>query len=109
SGLRLALRAVAIPIRVIRDGLMPTGVTSVEMAPEGCRTTTRDRAEYRSLLHAQPRMLLDEGVCPCAWRISATSTAGRLMPGSASASAATVGGTTGVETCSCSNGCGAAG
>jgi hypothetical protein len=41
---------------------MPAGVTSVEMAAEGCRATTRDRAKHGSLLHAQPRMLLDEGV-----------------------------------------------
>lgn len=41
---------------------MAAGVTSIEMASEGGRATARDCAEYRSLLHAQPRMLLDEGV-----------------------------------------------
>jgi hypothetical protein len=41
---------------------MSAGVTPVEMATEGRRATTRDGAEHRSLLHAQPRMLLDEGV-----------------------------------------------
>ena len=41
---------------------MPAGVTPIEMAPEGGRATARDRAEDRSLLHAQPWMLLDEGV-----------------------------------------------
>ena len=61
-GLCLALRTVAVPTRVIRDGLMSAGVTPVEMAPERGRTTTRDRTEDRSLLHAQPRMLLDEGI-----------------------------------------------
>jgi hypothetical protein len=58
----LALRTVAIATRVIRDGLMPAGVTSVEMAPERGGATARDRAEHRALLPAQPRMLLDEGV-----------------------------------------------
>ncbi len=41
---------------------MPAGVTPIEMASEGGRPAARDRAEHRSLLHAQPRMLLDEGV-----------------------------------------------
>src|SRR2546430_245213 len=61
-GLRLALRAVAVPTRVVGDGLMPAGVTPVEMATEGRRATARDRAEHRSLLDAQPWMLLEEGV-----------------------------------------------
>ena len=41
---------------------MPAGVTPIEMAPERGRATARDGAEHRSLLHVQPRMLLDEGV-----------------------------------------------
>ena len=41
---------------------MPAGVTPVEMAPEGRRATARDGAKHRSLLHTEPRMLLDEGV-----------------------------------------------
>ena len=41
---------------------MPAGVTPIEMAPERGGPTARDRAQNRSLLHAQPRMLLDEGV-----------------------------------------------
>ena len=60
--LRLALRAVPVPTRVIGDGLMAAGVTPIEMAAEGRRATARDRAEDRSLLRAQPRMLLEEGV-----------------------------------------------
>ena len=60
--LRLALRAVPIPTRVIGDGLMPAGVTPIEMPAERGGATARDRAEDRSLLHAQPRMLLEEGV-----------------------------------------------
>ena len=60
--LRLALRAVPIAARVIGDGLVSAGVTPIEVAPEGGRATARDRAEDRSLLRAQPRMLLDKGV-----------------------------------------------
>ena len=60
--LRLALRAVSVPTRVIGDGLMPAGVTPIEVAPERGRATARDGAEHRSLLHAEPGMLLDEGV-----------------------------------------------
>jgi hypothetical protein len=41
---------------------MSAGVTPVEMAPERGGPTARDGAEHRSLLHAQPRVLLDEGV-----------------------------------------------
>ena len=41
---------------------MPAGVTPIEMAAEcGC-ATARDRPEDGSLLHAQPRMLREEGV-----------------------------------------------
>src|SRR5713101_2912449 len=62
AGLRLALRTVSIPTRVIRDGLMPAAVTPVETPAERGGATARDRAKDRSLLDAQPRMLLDEGV-----------------------------------------------
>ena len=41
---------------------MPAGVTPIEMAPERGRATARDGAKHRSLLHAQPGMLLHEGV-----------------------------------------------
>ena len=41
---------------------MATGVTPIEMAAERGRATARDRPEHRSLLRAQPRMLLEEGV-----------------------------------------------
>lgn len=60
--LSLALRTMTIATRVVGDGPMPAGVTPIEMAPERGRATARDGAEHRSLLHAQPRMLLDEGV-----------------------------------------------
>ena len=60
--LRLALRAVPIPARVVRDGLMSAGVTPIEMPTERGGATARDRTEHRALLHAQPWMLLDEGV-----------------------------------------------
>src|SRR6188472_2922891 len=60
--LRLTLRAVPVPTRVVGDGLMPAGVTPVEMPTERGRSTARDRAEHGPLLHAEPRMLLEEGV-----------------------------------------------
>ena len=60
--LRLALRAVPIAARVIGDGLMPAGVTPIEMPPERGCATARDRPKDGSLLHAEPRMLLEEGV-----------------------------------------------
>ena len=41
---------------------MPAGVTPIEMSTECGGATTRDRPEDRSVLHAQPRMLLEEGV-----------------------------------------------
>ena len=41
---------------------MPAGVTPIEMPTEGSGATATDRPEDGSLLHAQPRMLLDEGV-----------------------------------------------
>ena len=46
AGLRLTFRTVSIPTRVIGDGLMPAGVTPIEMASEGGRSTARDRTEY---------------------------------------------------------------
>ena len=39
---------------------MPAGVTPIEMASEGDRSTARDRTEDGPLLHAEPRMLVDE-------------------------------------------------
>ena len=41
---------------------MPAGATPIEMPAERGGPTARDRAEHGPLLHAQPRMLLDEGV-----------------------------------------------
>ena len=41
---------------------MAAGVTPIEMPAEGGGATTRDRPEDGPLLHAQPRMLLEEGV-----------------------------------------------
>src|SRR5688572_30765512 len=41
--LRLALGAVTVPTRVIRDGLMPAGVTPIEMPAEGGGPAARDR------------------------------------------------------------------
>lgn len=41
---------------------MATGVTPIEMAAERGGPTARDGAKHGALLHAEPRMLLDEGV-----------------------------------------------
>ena len=60
--LRLALRAVPIAARVIGDGLMSAGATPIEMPAECGGATAHDRSQDGSLLHTQPRMLLDEGV-----------------------------------------------
>ena len=105
--LRLALRAVPVPTRVVGDGLMAAGATPIEMASEGGRTTARDRPEDRSLLHAQPRMLLDEGV---ALRVEDI---GHLHRRPAHAGlgfrfSRDRARTTGAGTCSCSSGFGAA-
>ena len=60
--LRLALRAVPIAARVIGDGLVSAGVTPIEVTPKCGGATARDCPEDRSLLCAQPRMLLEESV-----------------------------------------------
>ena len=41
---------------------MPAGVTPIAVPTERGGPTARDRAEHGPLLHAEPRMLLDEGV-----------------------------------------------
>jgi hypothetical protein len=106
-GLRLALRAVPIATGVIGDGLMPAGVTPIEMASERGGATARDRPKHGSLLHAQPRMLLDEGV---SLRVKDI---GHLHGGPAHDAAGFLRSrdrwsTTGVGTCRCSSGFGAA-
>ena len=60
--LRLTLRTVPIATRVIRDGSMSAGATLIEMAAERGGPTPRERAQHGPLLHAQPRMLLEEVV-----------------------------------------------
>jgi hypothetical protein len=106
-GLRLALRAVAIATRVIGDGLMPAGGTPIEMASERGGATARNGAEHGSLLHAQPRMLLEEGVDLRVKDIGhlhgrPAHDCGGLR------SRRDRGKTTGVGTCKCSSGLGAA-
>ena len=41
---------------------MSAGAAVIDMAAERGGPTARDRAQHRSLLHAEPRMLVDEGV-----------------------------------------------
>ena len=86
---------------------MPAGATGVDVAAKDGGATARDCAEYRSLLHAQPRMLLDEGV---ALRVEDI---GHLHRRPAHAGlgfrfSRDRGRTTGAGTCSCSSGFGAA-
>ena len=86
---------------------MPAGVTPVAMAPESSRATARDRAEDGSLLHTEPRMLLDEGVT------LRVEDVGHLHRRPAHGVlgfrfSRDRGRTTGAGTCSCSNGLGAA-
>ena len=105
--LRLALRAVPVATRVIGDGLMPAGVTPIEMPTEGGGATARDRAEDRSLLHAQPRMLLEEGVTLRVEDIGHLH--GRpAHDGGGFRISRDRGSTTGAVTCNCSSGLGAA-
>ena len=87
---------------------MSAGVTAIEMPAERGGATARDRAEHGSLLHAQPRMLLEEGVTLRVEDIGHLH--GRPAHDCASASACSRdrGRTTGVGTCSCSSGFGAA-
>jgi hypothetical protein len=105
--LRLALRTVPIATRVIGEGLMPAGVTPIEMPTQRRGPTARDRAKDRSLLRAQPRMLLEEGVTLRVEDI------GHLHGGPAHDSVGfrfrrDRGTTGGAVTCSCASGLGAA-
>ena len=59
--LRLTLGAVPVPTRVIGEGLMSARAAGVHVSAEGRGPAAHDGTEHRSLLHAQPRMLLDEG------------------------------------------------
>ena len=59
-GLRLALRTVPVATRVVRDRPMPAGTTLIEMAAQCRGPTPLERAQDSALLHAQPRMPLEE-------------------------------------------------
>src|SRR5579864_4167429 len=60
--LRLTLRTVPIATRVIGDGAMAACVAVIDMTTERGGSTARDRAQHGALLHAEPRMLLDEAI-----------------------------------------------
>ena len=86
---------------------MSAGVTPIEMPTERRGPTARDRSKDRSLLRAQPRMLLEEGVTLRVEDI------GHLHRRPAHAGlgfrfSRDRGRTMGVGTCSCSSGLGAA-
>jgi hypothetical protein len=106
-GLRLALRAVSVPTRVIGDGLVSAGVTPIEMPAEAGGATARDRPEDWSLLRTQPRMLLEERVALRAEDIGHLH--GRPAHDSVGFRLRRDRGTTGGGvTCNCSSGLGAA-
>ena len=86
---------------------MSAGATPIEMAAERGRPTPRQRTQDGPLLHTQPRMLLDEGVTLRVKDI------GHLHGGPVHDPAGFLRSrdrwsTTGVGTCSCSSGFGAA-
>ena len=58
--LRLTLRTVPIATRVIGDRPMPAGAALIDMAAERGGPTPGQRAEDGPLLHAEPRMLVEE-------------------------------------------------
>jgi hypothetical protein len=60
AGLRLTLRTVSIPTRVVRNGSMSAGATLIEMTAERGGPTLLERAQDGALLHAQPWMSLEE-------------------------------------------------
>jgi hypothetical protein len=86
---------------------MAARAAGVDVSAEGRGPAARDGAEHRSLLHVEPRMLLEEGV---ALRVEDI---GHLHRGPAHGAAGFRSSrdrwtTTGVGTCSCSSGFGAA-
>ena len=86
---------------------MSARAAGVDVSAEGRGPAAHDGAEHRSLLHAQPRMLLDEGV---ALRVEDL---GHLHGGPAHGATGFRSSrdrwtTTGVGTCNCSSGFGAA-
>ena len=86
---------------------MAARTAGVDVSAEGRGPTAHDGAEHRSLLHAQPRMLLDEGA---ALRVEDI---GNLHGGTVHGAVGLRfsrdrGRTTGAGTCSCSRGLGAA-
>ena len=107
AGLRLTLRTVAIATGVVGDGPMPAGAAAIDMPAERGGPTARDGAQHGSLLHAEPRMLVDEGVT---LRVEDIGHLQRrpAHDGLGFRFSRDRGRTTGAGTCSCSSGFGAA-
>ena len=104
--LRLALRTVPIPTRIVRKRPM-SGAALIDMPTEASRPTSVKRAQHGALLHAHPRMPLEEVLTLRVEDI------GHLHGGSRHdwigfRKRRDRGSTTGRETCSCSKGFGAA-
>ncbi len=62
SRLSLTLGTVPVATGVVRDGPMSAGATLIEMTAERGGPTPPERAQDGALLHAQPRMPLEEVV-----------------------------------------------
>ena len=77
--LRLALRAVPVPARVIGDGLVTALWTGIDMAAQRSRAAALDGAKGLELLKVETPSYRSRKRSPCARRMSATSTAGRLI------------------------------
>lgn len=85
---------------------MPARVTPIEMPAECRRATAPQRAQHGSLLHAQPRVLLDEAIGLRAEDVSHLH--GRPAHDCVGARRRERGRMRGIATCSCSRGFGAA-
>ena len=105
--LRLALWTVSVAARIVRDGPMSAGATVIDVTAERGGPTACQRAQHGALLHAEPRMSVEESI---ALRVEDI---GHLHGGVAHdwggfrrrRDRTTTGG---VVTCSCSSGFGAA-
>ena len=79
--LRLALGAVPVPTRVIGDGLVTALRTGIDMTAQRSRAAALNGAKGLELLKVKARRYRSRKRSPCARRMSATSTAGRLIFG----------------------------
>ncbi len=80
ASLRLTLGAVAIATRVVGDGLIPAALAGIAMPAEGSGAAALNGSQGFELLEIQARSIaVEKAIWPWARRMSATSTAGRVM------------------------------